>query len=149
MSYNYVRAWLFKTDWSEKQPPFFLFKIMLVIELSFSLFYLSYLSLKMWELLLKYECIKKDRKTIYLIHDKIKTLWPLLSQCYIATTRRKFAFLPFSSQYFQVLNCSTSEQWKVELTLQWPSGFESNPWNGNPVPYSLSHSSMKWRPSKN
>ena len=35
-----------------------LVKIILVIELSFSLFYLPYLSSKMWELLLKYGCIK-------------------------------------------------------------------------------------------
>ena len=38
-------------------------------------------------------CLHKvDRKTMYLIHDEIKTLRPLLSQGYRATTRRQFTF---------------------------------------------------------
>ena len=71
---------------------FFPLKIMLVIRLSFSLFYLSYLSSKIWEVLMKYGYIKKDRKTMFVIDDEIKTIWPLLSQGYGATTRRKFTF---------------------------------------------------------
>ena len=65
---------------------------MLVIRLSFSLFYLSYLSSKIWEILRNYGYIKLDRKTMFVIDDEIKTLWPLLSQGYRATTRRKFTF---------------------------------------------------------
>ena len=33
-------------------------------------------------------------------------------------------FLPFSSQEYLVLNWSTSEGWKAELTLEPPIGFE-------------------------
>ena len=33
-------------------------------------------------------------------------------------------FLPFSSQEFLVLNWSTLEGWKAELTLEPPSGFD-------------------------
>ena len=55
---------------------------------------------------------------MYLIHSEIKTL--SLQSHY----KEKVYFLPFSFQEFQVLNWSTLEGWKVELTLQPPSGFE-------------------------
>ena len=46
-----------------------------------------------------------------------------LSQGCRATTSREY-FLSFSSLEFLVLNWSTSEGWKTELTLEPPSGFE-------------------------
>ena len=53
---------------------------------------------------------------MYLIHDEIKSWWPLLYQGYRATTRRKLTFnnsVPKSSRY------STDQPQKDEM-LGWP-----------------------------
>ena len=54
---------------------FFAVKIMLVTWLSSNLFYLSYLSSKMWEVLLKCACVKQDRRSMYSIHDENSNPW--------------------------------------------------------------------------
>ena len=88
---------------------FFPFKTILVIWLSFSLFYLSYLSSKRWEILLKYGFIKWDRKTKYLIHDEIKTLWRLVSQGYRDSLLFTIQFLGVPGT--QLINLGRMKNW--------------------------------------
>ena len=60
---------------------------------------------------------------------KKKKLWPFsmdgvqLPHSY-SHFEEAIYFLPFSSQKFLVLNLSTSEGWKAELTMEPSSGFE-------------------------
>ena len=97
---------------------FFPFKIILVIRLLFSLFYLSYISSKIWGIFVKYWCIKQDRKDNHVFNpwfnESLMTLSISRLQSHYEETNTFYHSVPRSFRY-------STERPRKDERLSWPS----------------------------